>query len=181
MGYLERLKKSANAGGCTLQNHQNPESRGFVGFEGTPPGPFQKFEGARAANDPGQEQPLARPAEAFTVWAMHFTDRESAEVHFSPPATLAEVLAAYPAAVAAEPIQARQRESGIEDRGTPIPPPRNAPAVFCRTCRHLKRPGLSAGYCGGRSDLPPAYGPGHPLRRLPDDGGANCTTWEASR
>ena len=60
-------------------------------------------------------------AEAFTVWALHFTDRESAEVHFSPAATLAEVLTAYPAAVAAEP--ARQRESGTEDRGTPAPPP----------------------------------------------------------
>ena len=118
-------------------------------------------------------------AEAFTVWALHFTDRESAEVHFSPAATLAEVLTAYPAAVAAEP--ARQRESGTEDRSTPAPPPRNAPAASCRTCRHRKRPGLSAGYCGGRSDLPPAYGPGHPLRRLPDDGGASCTTWEASR
>ena len=118
-------------------------------------------------------------AEAFTVWALHFTDRESAEVHFSPAATLAEVMTAYPAAVAAEP--ARQRESGTEDRSTPAPPPRNAPAASCRTCRHRKRPGLSAGYCGGRSDLPPAYGPGHPLRRLPDDGGASCTTWEASR
>ena len=179
MSYLDRLKKSASAGGGTLQNHQNPESRGFVGFEGTPPAPFQKIEGARAANDPGQKQPLARPAEAFTAWLLHFTDRESFEVLFSPPAHLAEVLTAYPAAVAAEP--ARQHESGTEEGVTPTPPPRNAPAASCRTCRHLKRPGLSAGYCGGRSDLPPAYGPGHPLRRLPDDGGASCTTWEASR
>ena len=119
--------------------------------------------------------------EAFTVWAMHFTDRESAEVHFSPPATLAEALAAYPAAVAAEPIQARQHERGTEDRGMPTPPPRNAPATSCRTCRHLKRPGLSDGHCGGRDDLRPAYSDGHPLRRLPDDGGASCTTWEESR
>lgn len=142
MSYLDRLKKSASAGGGTLQNHQNPESRGFVGFEGTPPGPFQKIEGERAANDPGQKQPLARAA-----------------------ATLAEGLP-------------RQHESGTEEGGTPAPPPRNAPAASCRTCQHLKRPGLSAGYCGGRSDLPPAYTAGHPLRRLPDDRGASCTTWE---
>ena len=156
MSYLDRLKKSASAGGGTLQNHQNPESRGFVGFEGTPPGPFQKIEGARAANDSGQKQPLARPA-----------------------ATLAEGLAAYPAAVAAEP--ARQHESGNEDRSTPTPPPRNAPVTSCRTCRHLKRPGLSDGHCSGRNDLPPAYTARHPLRRLPDDRGASCTTWEESR
>ena len=118
-------------------------------------------------------------AEAFTVWALHFTDRESAEVHFSPAATLAEVLTAYPAAVAAEP--ARQHESGTEEGGTQAPPPRNAPVASCRTCRHLKRPGLSDGHCSGRSDLPPAYTAGHPLRRLPDDRGASCTTWEESR
>lgn len=47
----------------------------------------------------------------------------------------------------------------------------------CRTCAHLRIPGLSAGYCGGRDDLPPAYTPGHPLRQLPDDGGASCTAW----
>ena len=145
MSYLDRLKKSGGAGGGTLQNHQNLETGGFVGFEGTPPGPFQKIEGARAANDPGQKQPLARAA-----------------------ATLAEGLP-------------RQHESGTEEGGTPTPPPRNAPATSCRTCRHLKRPGLSDGHCGGRDDLRPAYSDGHPLRRLPDDGGASCTTWEESR
>ena len=125
-----------------------------------------------AENGKGKAQ-----AEAFTAWLMHFTDRESFEVRFSPPATLAEVLAAYPAAVAAEP--ARQHETGIEERGTPTPPPRNDPAASCRTCRHLKRPGLSDGHCGGRDDLPSAYTAGHPLRRLPDDGGASCTTWDS--
>lgn len=155
MGYLERLKKSANAGTGTLKNQNNPETDGLLGSLGTHPGPFQKIEGATAANDPGQKQPLARPA-----------------------ATLAEGLTAYPAAVTAGP--ARQRESDTEERGTSTPPPRNAHAASCRTCRHLGRPGLSAGYCGGRDDLPPAYGPGHPLRRLPADRGATCATWEAS-
>ena len=44
----------------------------------------------------------------------------------------------------------------------------------CRVCGHFSRPGQSAGYCGGRDDLPPAYGPGHPLKQLPHDGGAAC-------
>ena len=47
----------------------------------------------------------------------------------------------------------------------------------CRTCAHRHRPGLSDGYCGSRSDLPPAYTSGHPLHQLPDDGGANCSDW----
>lgn len=52
----------------------------------------------------------------------------------------------------------------------------------CRTCAHCRRPGLSDGYCGGvRPDLPPAYGPGHPLRRLPTDRGADCDAWASVR
>ena len=47
----------------------------------------------------------------------------------------------------------------------------------CYGCQHFARPGLSDGYCGGRSDLEPAYGRRHPLRLLPADGGANCTAW----
>jgi len=49
----------------------------------------------------------------------------------------------------------------------------------CTDCRHLRRPGLGNRYCGGgRDDLSPAYGPGHPLRRLPEDGGEECEKWE---
>lgn len=56
--------------------------------------------------------------------------------------------------------------------------PHKTPLVTsCRTCAHFYRPGLSDGHCGGRDDLPPAYTPGHPLRKLPDDGGASCPTW----
>lgn len=48
----------------------------------------------------------------------------------------------------------------------------------CSTCRHRKRPGLSAGYCGsGRDDLPAAYGEHHPLRKLPADMGASCASY----
>jgi hypothetical protein len=50
----------------------------------------------------------------------------------------------------------------------------------CRTCEHLKKPGLSDGYCSGRDDLPVAYGDRHPLRECPEDGGASCTAWKLS-
>lgn len=196
MGYLERLKKSASAGAGHLQNHQNPESRGFVGFEGTPPGPVQKIEGSQAANDPA---PKLRPAplpNAFVVWLIRCPDRQPVEVHFWPPATLAEALTGYPTAINAEPMQTPHGAEPEPDKAQPhqeekAPPapdagrwragPAALPARSCRTCRHLKRPGLSDGHCGGRDDLPPAYTAGHPLRRLPDDGGASCTTWEESR
>ncbi len=48
----------------------------------------------------------------------------------------------------------------------------------CSCCAHLMRPGLSDGLCGGdREDLPYAFTSGHPLRRLPVDGGAGCPKW----
>lgn len=51
-------------------------------------------------------------------------------------------------------------------------------APHCRTCAHLARPGRAAGYCGAdRPDLLPAYGPHHPLRRLPADQGKACRVW----
>jgi len=56
-------------------------------------------------------------------------------------------------------------------------PHKKACESSCRTCANLGRPGLSDGHCGGRDDLPPAYGPGHPLRKLPADGGASCPAW----
>lgn len=193
MGYLDRLKKSANAGGSTLKNQNNPETEGFLGSLGTPPGPFQKIEGAQAANDPA---PKLRPAplpNAFVVWLIRCPDRQPVEVHFWPPATLAEALTGYPTAINAEPMQAPHGAEPEPDKAQPhqeekAPPapdagrwragPAALPARSCRTCGHLKRPGLSDGHCGGRDDLPAAYGPGHPLRRLPDDGGASCATWE---
>lgn len=48
----------------------------------------------------------------------------------------------------------------------------------CHGCRHFSAPGLSDGHCGGRDDLPRAYGKNHPLRKLPPDGGAECKRYE---
>ena len=44
----------------------------------------------------------------------------------------------------------------------------------CQDCTHFASPGLSAGYCGQRQDLHPAYGINHPLKRLPPDKGESC-------
>ena len=54
-------------------------------------------------------------------------------------------------------------------------------AKVCPDCRHFARPGMSSGYCGGRDDLPRAYGENHPLRRLPADRGASCDHWQATQ
>ena len=51
----------------------------------------------------------------------------------------------------------------------------------CLDCFHFTRPGLSAGYCKGRDDLPLAYGLNHPLRTLPEDGGAACGSFKSWR
>ena len=68
-----------------------------------------------------------------------------------------------------------------KDRGIAIAAPVLSAARACRDCDHFARPGKSAGYCGGRDDLPLAYGAHHPLRRLPADGGASCKQWRAAQ
>lgn len=67
-----------------------------------------------------------------------------------------------------------------KDRGIAIAAPVVGTLKACQCCEHFTRPGKSEGYCGGRDDLPPAYGVNHPLRRLPADGGASCNQWLAS-
>jgi len=65
--------------------------------------------------------------------------------------------------------------------GIPYQPgARPAEPRSCRTCAHRSHwplLGKEPGYCGGRGDLPPAYGPNHPLRRLPADRGATCANY----
>lgn len=60
-------------------------------------------------------------------------------------------------------------------------PPESPAKRECKTCRHFAKPGRADGYCGGREDLAHAYGEGHPLRVLPDDGGVSCRRWEGLR
>lgn len=65
------------------------------------------------------------------------------------------------------------------DGGEAVAPSMKVPTVAtCQTCTHRRMPGLSAGYCAGRDDLPHVYTAGHPLRILPDDLGGTCGAWE---
>jgi hypothetical protein len=73
--------------------------------------------------------------------------------------------------------QEHKNPVGGEVAGEPAPYQSRANGL-CKTCVHLARPGKSEGYCGGRSDLPPAYGPLHPLRRLPTSALFDCSTYE---
>ena len=63
---------------------------------------------------------------------------------------------------------------GLPGESAPAKEPRER---TCLSCEHFARPGLSDGLCGGRPDLPPAFGPEHPLRQLPANRGADCHAW----
>ena len=67
-----------------------------------------------------------------------------------------------------------------KNQGIAIAAPVVGTVKACPDCQHFARPGKSDGYCGGRDDLPLAYGENHPLRRLPADRGASCDQWQAS-
>jgi len=64
-----------------------------------------------------------------------------------------------------------------KDQGIAIAAPVVGTVKACPDCQHFARPGKSDGYCSGRDDLPLAYGPGHPLRRLPADNGESCAEY----
>ncbi|HRE18608.1 MAG TPA: hypothetical protein PLW86_16335, partial [Rhodocyclaceae bacterium] len=49
-------------------------------------------------------------SEVHRAWLLHFINHEPKEVHFTPALSHTEVLTWYPLAVAAEPIEAAQRE-----------------------------------------------------------------------
>lgn len=65
------------------------------------------------------------------------------------------------------------------DRGIAIAAPVVGTVKSCRCCQHYTNLGKSEGYCSGRDDLPPAYGPDYLLRLLPADRGASCYQWRA--
>lgn len=55
------------------------------------------------------------------------------------------------------------------------------PPRRCGTCADFFQPCGTNGFCGGgRGDLPFAFSAGHPLRRLPDDGGVSCDLWRVA-
>lgn len=112
-------------------------------------------------NKPGLLASLKNETTSFR-WLVHFTDRrEPMEVFTHPDADFDRMMREYPDAVAAEQL--------------PEPP---RPVMDCTTCTNSRRPGGVARYCSARPELPPAYGDGHPLRLLPDGGGAECGQWQ---
>lgn len=163
MRYLDRLKGLSDTG-CGagellenplhehLQNLQNPSKGSFDGFVGRGEGTFPKESGRRDV----------RPT--TTRWSRKHPGRYSAEVAHRSRTVPDQVLADDPAVFTAEPLTERTADNSITDRS-------------CLRCPYRKRPGMSdPGYCGGgRDDLPGAYGLHHPLRQLPEDGGASCT------
>ena len=169
---LARLERAAGTAGTADVPADVPANplQTLAGTAGTA-GTAEKGKGGGDSSEtlPSDTAPPIRA----TRWLLHYADREPLEVWFAPAADHAEALVADPDAVAAEPLP--------EVR---TPPVRNevrteTAARGCSTCRQRKRPGLSAGYCGGgRDDLPAAYGLHHPLRKLPDDQGAGCTSYQ---
>jgi len=143
-----------------------------------------------------------------SLWLLHFHDLDPVTVAFAPAVDHAGALAAYPQAVAAEPIpEAAEPVSAdlaalfdaCERAGLYDEADRAAlPAMLaldaegarglieathsrigrCRRCRHFRQPGKSDGYCTGRDDLPHVYGFMH---RLPADGGARCDAFDEGR
>ncbi len=112
---------------------------------------------ASRLNDELRVEVRRHKAEILTLLATTATSWRLADgaTYFCPPESRAEVEMRF--GQAAEPF---------------VPTP-----TSCRTCINLTRPGLSDGYCSGRTDLALAYGEGHPLRRLPADGGVDCLDW----
>ena len=177
--YLDLLKRAdqggAGGGACVQerqmtnhQNLQNPVEGGSDGFVG-------RSDGTRAHSHPAaSETPTdTAPHVRATRWLIHFLDREPLEVWFAPAADHDEALAAYKDAVAAEPL------AGVSVSAVSASVSAESTARGCSTCRHRKRPGLSSpGYCSGRDDLASAYGLHHPLRKLPDDQGASCASYQ---
>lgn len=166
---IERIRHHKPSLLAEIQTAREVGERGELHFLCTNPA----GEELPPAGDVHRETPTdTAPPVRAPCWLIHFLDREPLEVWFSPAADHAEALVADPDAVAAEPLP--------EVR---TPPVRNevrteTTARGCKSCRHRKRPGLSAGYCGGgRDDLLGAYGEHHPLRKLPDDQGESCASY----
>ena len=168
---LARLERAAGTAGTADVPADVPANplQTLAGTAGTA-GTAEKGKGGGDSSEtlPSDTAPPIRA----TRWLLHYADREPLEVWFAPAADHAEALVAYPDAVAAEPLAEVRTQVRNEVRT-------ETTARGCSTCRHRKRPGLSAGYCGGeRDDLPGAYGLHHPLRKLPDDQGASCASYQ---
>jgi hypothetical protein len=62
-----------------------------------------------------------------------------------------------------------------------IPMPAVPVVPSCTTCIHRRGRHDTHWGCLARDDLPPLYGEGHPLRELPEDGGATCLAYRTAQ
>ena len=177
---LARLERAAGTAGTADVPADVPANplQTLAGTAGTA-GTAEKGKGGGDSSEtlPSDTAPPIRA----TRWLLHYADREPLEVWFAPAADHAEALVGYPDAVAAEPLldHAGARQSAAQSaQQSAQESAQQSTARGCSTCRYRKRPGLSAGYCGGgRDDLPGAYGLHHPLRKLPADQGESCASY----
>ena len=177
---LARLERAAGTAGTADVPADVPANplQTLAGTAGTA-GTAEKGKGGGDSSEtlPSDTAPPIRA----TRWLLHYADREPLEVGFAPAADHAEALVAYPDAVAAEPLldHVGARQSAAQSaQQSAQESAQQSTARGCSTCRYRKRPGLSAGYCGGgRDDLPGAYGLHHPLRKLPADQGESCASY----
>ena len=102
--YLSALKISEKGIGDEPKKPKQPTFASSLGSLGTRPPPFEINQ---AAND---DDKLVNNVAIFR-WLIHFSDRESVEVTFTPEATHGEVLERYPGAVAAEPVPVPSRRT----------------------------------------------------------------------
>ena len=181
---------------ATLQNLQNPIGGGFVGFVGTSPPPFQKNlgeeEGQAVSHDAAElgtvkvDRPnkppfymnldLALIRELITAPSESGGHGESEESVIS---AYLEECRKNPDFMAAWLQDARAWKAKQRPKSPPLLTSKSSAILrACTTCKHRATVGIRAVYCGGgRDDLPKAYGINHPLRRLPNDGGATCEKW----
>jgi hypothetical protein len=94
-------------------------------------------------------QTAATP-ERFRHWAIHYADREPLELILSDDVTAGEVLALYPAAVAAMPWTGPAADPLPEPEPAAEPRTRGDPGMrTCRQCARFAPPGI----CRGRDEL----------------------------
>jgi len=181
---LARLERAAGTAGTADVPADVPANplQTLAGTAGTAGTAEKDKGGSDSAETPPTD--TAPPLQA-TRWLLHYADRDPLEVWFAPAVDHDEALAGYPDALAAEPLldhagarQSAHESAHLRAHKSAEESARKSAVGGGATCRHRRRPGLSAGYCGGeRDDLPGAYGAHHPLRRLPDDMGATCACY----
>ena len=110
-------------------------------------------------------------------WELHFMDREPLEVIFSDDLAFGDVLALYPAAIAALPLESEFPESATATVATSATPSPIPVLPTCEQCRNLSttrdRDGFRRCRAAGRGELPGVH-----RRSCPDtQAGRRCVAF----